>query len=297
MSGIVGVDVGGTYVRTGLVDELGEVSALEVTPTSDFANNGGFLEGFARYLVDYRAKHRSFGVSVGFPSTIDKNRKILLSTPNIPGLDEVPIVDILEKRLNCTVWLDKDVNHLLIYDIARLELSNDKIVLGIYIGTGLGNAIFLHGKLLRGAHGASGELGHIPIIGTTEICTCGNVGCSEIFASGKALRSIKDTYFPESNIEDIFVNHACHESITKFINDLAIVVATEINILDPDCIIIGGGIAQMKGFPIDKLKKMVMQYTRKPFPANGISFYHSCGDKTSGVVGAAMNVFLLGGIN
>ena len=159
MSKIIGVDIGGTHVRAGLVDDSGSVLAFEMIPTGDLIKQGAFVEEFVCFLAEFMSKHQCMGLSVGFPSTIDKNRKVLLSTPNIPGIDGVPIVDILEKRLNCHVWLDKDVNHLLVYDINKLNLSSDKIILGFYIGTGLGNAIFLNGELLHGAHGAASELG------------------------------------------------------------------------------------------------------------------------------------------
>ena len=281
---IIGVDVGGTYIRTGLVNSKGEVLDFNISLTADFLKNGDFLKDFIIYLKNY--KNKANKISIGFPSTIDKSRKVLLSTPNIQGLDNLPIVDILEKELDCNIYIDKDVNHLLVYDMSRLNISNDKTIIGIYIGTGLGNAIFLHGKLLHGANGSAGELGHIHFRGESTTCTCGNIGCCENYASGRALvHKTKD-------IQDIFINH----DTTDFINDLAIAISTEVNILDPDLVIIGGGVAQMKGFPIGKLTQRIIFYARKPYPANNLKFYHSIGDKTDGVVGAGLNVFKNGGI-
>ena len=295
MKKIIGVDVGGTHVRCGLVDESGALTAFEVKATANFMQQGGFLVNFADYLANFAQNHQNIGVSVGFPSTIDKQRRVLLSTPNIAGMDNVPAADILESCIKGLVLIDKDVNHLLICDMARFNLSSNLDILGFYIGTGLGNAVYLNGKLLYGANGAAGELGHIPFKGAKERCNCGNIGCSEIYASGKALQNIKDRYFPDTSLQDIFVRHTHHESIIEFMDNLAVTIAAEVNILDPDCIIIGGGVAQMKSFPFKILKERILGYARKPYPANSLIVYHSTGDQTDGVVGAAINGFRIGG--
>ena len=296
MNKIIGADIGGTRVRCGAVSEKGTLTAFEIKATADFMKNSTFLEGFVDYLAAFASKHQSTGISAGFPSTIDKKRRVLLSTPNIPGLDNVPIADILESRINGSVWIDKDVNHLLLCDMARLNLPHDLDILGFYIGTGFGNAIFMNGKLVHGAHGAAGELGHIPFRNMKECCSCGNTGCSEIYASGKALKNIRDIHFPDTALEEIFNCHLQHEAIETFIDDLAITIAAEINILDPDCIIIGGGLPQMKGFPFKMLEKKILSCARKPYPAEGLVIHYSKGDQTDGVVGAAINGFRLGGL-
>jgi allose kinase len=257
--------------------------------TADVSRSGNFIDSFTSFLESYSEGKRADGFSVGFPSTIDKARRTLLSTPNVVGLDQVPVADILEQRLKKPVYIEKDVNNLLTSDIEQLSVDAGAVTLGFYIGTGLGNAIFLGGRPFHGAHGAAGELGHIPVHGKSEICNCGNIGCSENYVSGKGLNRIRDEYFPDTPLKDIFVKHGDESKITGFIEDLSRIIASEINILDPEFVIIGGGIAQMSGFPFKMLQNAVYEHVRKPYPACGVIVYNSPGDQSSGVIGAGIN--------
>ena len=136
-------------------------------------------------------------------------------------------------------------------------------------------------------NGVAGELGHIPVMNSEEECPCGNTGCIEIYASGKNLQNILKENFPEDKIDDIFVKHGDNEIIKKYIDTLALPIATEINIFDPDYIIIAGGVPMMKGFPRDYLDKCIYKYARKPYPAENLNIIYSEHDQKSGVLGAA----------
>jgi allose kinase len=293
MKRIIAADVGGTHVRVGVVDKDFALYDFEMIGTADMAKSGNFIDSFTSFLDSYSEGKGVDGFSVGFPSTIDKARRTLLSTPNIAGLNQVPIADILEQRLKKPICIEKDVNNLLLSDIERLSIDAGAVTLGFYIGTGLGNAIFLGDRPFHGAHGAAGELGHIPVHGKSEICNCGNIGCSENYASGKGLSRIRDEYFPETPLKDIFVKHGDENKITGFIEGLSQIIASEINILDPEFVIIGGGIAQMSGFPHKKLQNAIYEHARKPYPACGVIVYNSPGDQSSGVIGAGINGFRL----
>jgi allose kinase len=291
MKHIIAADVGGTYVRVGVVDQNYTLHDFKMTGTADMSKSGNFSDSISSYLKSYSEGKNVDGFSIGFPSIIDKARCTLLSTPNIPGLNQVPIVDILERRLKKPVCIEKDVNNLLISDIEQLSIDAGAITLGFYIGTGLGNAIFLGGRPFYGAHGATGEMGHIPMRGKNEVCNCGNIGCSENYASGKGLNRIRDEYFPDTPLKDIFVKHGKNSKIAEFIDDLSLIMASEINILDPEFVIIGGGIVQMSGFPYKKLQNAIYGHMRKPYPACGITIYNSLGNQSSGVVGAGITWF------
>jgi hypothetical protein len=94
----------------------------------------------------------------------------------------------------------------------------------VYVGTGLGNAICIGGQLARGDHGVAGELGHIPVPGKTDVCSCGNIGCAENYVSGKALARIRNEQFPDTPIAELFLRHQASQSLESFISSLAMTI-------------------------------------------------------------------------
>jgi allose kinase len=227
---------------------------------------------------------------------VSTDKKIVYQSPNISGFDNLNVAEPLEDAVGVPVFVDNDVNNLLIGEIMDRDLEDCGTVIGIYFGTGLGNAIYINGSILEGKHGVAGELGHIPVLGKTDCCGCGNSGCIEMYASGKKLEQIVKKYFPGTDIKDIFVHHAQSDIIKMFIEALSIPIAIEINILDPDYIIIGGGVINIKGFPKEELEKCVYDHTRKPHPAKCLELVYTNGENEAGVRGAAYNAFKMLGI-
>jgi allose kinase len=179
------------------------------------------------------------------------------------------------------------VNLLFLYDCYDNRLTGD-VMIGCYVGTGLGNVIAIHGEILVGKNGVAAELGHIPMRGLDVACPCGNVGCVEMIASGKALKALQGNEYPQESIADLFTLHATEAPVRSFINDLALPIATEINILDPDEIILGGGVLQMDGFPKALLEDAIRYHARKPYPACNLRFHYSGDKRENGVIGAAI---------
>ncbi len=243
------------------------------------------------YIVENVSSEKILGVAIGFPSTIDKDKKAVLSTPNIEGLNQLNVVNELQKELGLKVFIDRDVNLLLQYDMHYHNISGNGIILGFYIGTGFGNSIQINGQALVGHNGTAGELGHIPIMNNKKPCKCGNYGCIENYASGKYLKEIVDEHFPNTYISNIFVKHSEHEIIQQYVEYLSIPIATEINIFDPDYIILGGGVLHMDNFPFTTLEKNIYKHVRKPYPANNMKYYYSRNNQENGVIGAGLYGF------
>ena len=172
------------------------------------------------------------------------------------------------------------------WDKYEQKIADDGIGIGIYIGTGVGNAIFINGKPLAGKDGAAGELGHIPMIGGKEQCGCGNLGCSECYASGWKLVQIKDKCFPETTMDELFVKHSNSHILREYVDAIACVACSEINILNPDSIIFGGGVINMKGFPKELLEERLYVHARKPYPAENLDIKYSVDKPDNGVKGA-----------
>ncbi|QCX34030.1 allose kinase [Caloramator sp. E03] len=287
---VIGIDIGGTNIRIGMVDKEGELYNFIIQSSSFLSNPNTSVSMLKKYINDYISKYsigKLLAIAIGFPSTISKDKKIVYSTPNLTGFNNINIVDNFENDFKVPVFIDKDVNYLLKWDIRNKKINDKEIIIGFYIGTGYGNAICINGNFLSGKNGVAGELGHIPVLGGKDICGCGNEGCMEIYASGKKLSQIKDKYFPKTEISNIFLEHADSKYIKKFIDNISIPVATEVNIFDPDVIIVGGGVLQMKGFPFDEFERCLYRHLRKPYPAENIEILYSEQNQISGILGAA----------
>lgn len=293
MGYILGIDVGGTNTRLGLVSETGELIEFVREATSQYNIEGKavalFMDIVKKYLREHAEGKTIDAISVGFPSTVDKDRRMVIETPNIVGLNNIPVVDTFEKEFKVPVFLERDTCLILINDMEKNHIPAEGVTIGIYYGTGIGNAISIDGRIFTGKHGVSAELGHIPMRGVNGKCGCGNSSCAEVVACGRALEGIMSEYFPGEDIGKVFSEHGDSEIIKKFVDDLAIPAATEINILDPDHIIIGGGLPNMEGFPKDELERHIHRYARKPLPDEDLSFIYSKEGQESGVIGAAIH--------
>jgi allose kinase len=241
---IIGVDIGGTNIRIGLVDSGLRLHGFLKVSRKDILYGGEPIFALLEFLKGYIGREgrgrEILAVSIGFPSTIDRQRRKLLSTPNIEGLDNVDVVDILEKGLGLSVFIEKDVCMLFYYDSFHFRLPGRGIAIGCYIGTGIGNAISINGELLIGKDGAACELGHIPTLGRREICACANEGCIENYASGKYLEQLCGKHYSGIEVSQIFTQKSGDAVIREFVENVSIPIATEINLLNPDYVILGG---------------------------------------------------------
>lgn len=293
---VLGLDIGGTNIRAGLVAPDYSLSGFKMTSSVGlFETPGRQVEALADYVWRYCGTNTGGkapqAVSIGFPSTLNKEKTRLLSTPNLPGFDNLEIVSLLQEKLRIPVFINRDVNLLMLNDIHKNALPEADIIIGIYIGTGLGNAICIKGEMLSGKNGVAGELGHVPVLGSRRPCGCGNVGCMETIASGKYLEELQAHYFPEDKISELFVKHPEDPVLRAYVEGLSVPVAMEINLFDPDYVILGGGVLQMQGFPMELLKDFIRQHTRKPLPYENLRIITSTQNQESGVIGAGMYAY------
>lgn len=294
---VVGVDIGGTNIRIGLVDYKYNVTNFVLESSNqiiddDMNEESKKLIKFIKKYIDNQNKNiKIIALSIGFPSTIDRERKKILSTPNIKGFENLEIVSEIELNLGIKTFINKDVNMLILFDMFEEKILDRGITAGFYLGTGLGNAICIDGKFLLGKNGAAAEIGHIPSRNNYEICGCGNIGCVETFASGKNLKKICKNELKNVFIGDVFKLYKDNPLIKDFIRGVAIPIATEINILDPDYIILGGGVIHMDEFPKKLLEKNIREYTRKPYPESNLEFKYSKKGQKNGVIGAGIYAY------
>ena len=292
---ILGMDIGGTNFRIGLVDRSLNCHHVQIYSSKLVYTAGDTPKAMAeiirQYLMKYAAGRNVPALAIGFPSVVDAKRRRLLSSTNFPGLDGVDIVDALERELSKPVLIEHDAYYLLSYDIFDNGLENTGTMIGCYFGTGLGNAMYINGKPYIGKNGTACELGHLPIPGSDYPCSCGNRGCIEMFSCGKAFERIAQSCYPETPIGEIFVRHAGDQALLDFIEYMSVAIAAEVNILDPDYVFIGGGLVQMNGFPKDFLMRRVVDHARKPYPAENLQMIFSRPGPENGIIGAAIQGF------
>lgn len=293
---MIGMDIGGTNIRIGAVDKENRVHHFEKVYQKDIFIDENSLEHLIQFVAGFIARHeleRSVaGISIAMPATINREGNTVLQAPSLVGFDGLELVAPLEKHFGVKTALLKDVWTAALYDMEKYHIDSAGMVVAFYIGTGLGNVLLIDGKIHKGKNGVSGELGHIPVSGDVSRCGCGNVGCIENHAGGKFLAKLCE----EKRID---IAHAFHdtnaEEIEKYIDHIAIAVATELNILDPDQILLGGGVLQMQDFPRDMLEKKIREHARKPYPEKSLSLWYVEDDPQKGVIGAVMCAGKMGG--
>ncbi|MBI9010308.1 MAG: allose kinase [Tenericutes bacterium] len=281
MGKVLGIDVGGTFTRFGVVHNK-FVSSVEKLFTAN-------IDDFVAFVDEQVKKDKEIKtISIGIPGIVKDNK--IVSIPNISNIDIDAVNTKLHELTRLDVVINRDVNLLFYNDLDRLNLKHEENVLGFYVGTGLGNAIKVNGVVLKGSHGFAGELGHIPLIGNKRLCNCGKTGCAETLVSGMALVNLHKENNLSGEIKNIFVNHLNHEVIKDFIHNLALIISMEINIFDTTKIVIGGGVANMPEFPKEKLRNLIKKELRSKSLIPELEIYFVDDLPINSIIGASLIV-------
>jgi len=290
----IGIEIGGTNLRIGVTDENFSVREFEKTPTTALTQAEDKIDFLINKIEPYISKYGKSNIlviSLALASLMDKERTHIYSSPMIPGFEHMPLVALVEKRTGIPVVIEKDVNILLLYEIWKNQLPKAGIVAGTFLGTGLGNAMCIDGNIYKGNSGAACELGHIPLPDLDAGCGCGKRGCIELLSSGKVLYhlAVKKYFCP---VEKIFHLHGKEKEVLDVVRYCALAIAAEITILDPVCMVLGGGVVEMEAFPMEYLINKIRENLRIPNPRETLQFIKASGDARAGVVGAAINASL-----
>lgn len=244
---VAGVDMGATHIRFCLRTAEGETLHCEKKRTAEVIAPG-LVSGIGEMIDEQlrRFNARCHGLVMGFPALVSKDKRTIISTPNLPltAADLYDLADKLENTLNCPVEFSRDVNLQLSWDVVENRLTQ-QLVLAAYLGTGMGFAVWMNGAPWTGAHGVAGELGHIPLGDMTQHCACGNPGCLETNCSGMALRRWYEQQPRNYPLRDLFVHAENAPFVQSLLENAARAIATSINLFDPDAVILGGGVMDM----------------------------------------------------
>lgn len=185
MSLAIGVDLGGTKIAAGVVDDAGAIIAEVRRPTPEEGSDS-VISAMAELVADLRTQHEISAVGIGAPGFVNAARDTVLFTPNLP-MAQVPLARELSTLTQLPVVVENDANAAAWaeYRYGGGAGSTDMVMLTV--GTGLGGGLVIGGKLARGAYGVAAEVGHIEMVLDGLRCGCGLQGCWEQYASGTAL--------------------------------------------------------------------------------------------------------------
>jgi glucokinase len=271
----VGIDVGGTKIAGGVVDEHGMVlaTALRQSPATDTAAIEVAIE---EVVSELRGSHDVDGVGVGAAGFIDAARSTVLFSPNLAWRDE-PLKSDLETRLGLPVVIENDANAAAWGEFTFGAGEDVDDLLLVTVGTGVGGGMVLTGELHRGAFGVAAEIGHLRVVPGGLLCGCGNKGCWEQYASGNALvRDARDQARRGSLIAKSLVDRAGGDVdaitgplITEAASDgdafaiellevlgrwLGEGIASLTAVLDPAVVVIGGGVSDAGDLLLDPIR-------------------------------------------
>jgi glucokinase len=291
---VIGVDLGGTNIVTGAVpDDGGEDVGvrLEDTPTAAGADAVverivSMIEAVIAEAIASRGASRDdfIGVGIGAPGPLDRAKGIVIVAPNL-GWRDFPLRDAVADRVRIPATLDNDANCATMGEWWRGAAQGTRHVVGLTIGTGIGGGIVLDGKLYHGASDVAGEIGHTTIDSTGRYCRCGNYGCLEAYASGPAIalrarealerdeasmlhRMVSDdldqltaaTVYDAANHGDALALEVVRDT-AKF---LGTGVANLLNLLNPDVVVITGGVTRAGDRLFEPLRAEVKRRAFRP---------------------------------
>ena len=285
---VVGMDIGGTFTRIGIVDKDNKTYEVQKIHTDTL------VEDLANYVINYVEKNHKYkiqAISIGFPGVVNASKLEVISVPNQRKLENSTYLEEITKALKLPIFIDKDTNLLFTFDIDHLKLTNYSSVLGFYLGTGFGNTMKIDHKLIRGDHNCAGEIGHIPLRSVKDVCGCGKVGCVETRSSGVKLKKIHEEFFAEYPLDQLFTKFSSSDQLIEYIQDLANAIATEIILLDITTIILGGGVISMADFPKETLESQILKLMRNKEAYDDLKIFYTTSDVENGIIGAGMLAF------
>ncbi len=310
----VGVDLGGTKILAGIFTPGLKLVATSKTSTKADRGPKAVLERIARAVRDAVDEadldlKQIKSVGIGAPGSINPEEGKVIFSPNMPGWEDIALKKDLEKELEIPVFIENDCNActLGVY-IAELA-GKPRSLFGIFLGTGIGGGLILDGKLHSGFNRTAGEIGHMVIEVGGPKCGCGNRGCFEALASRSAIfrrieSGVKDgqktilTDMLGDDLSDLRsgdLRKALKKGdklVEKVIEDAAeytgIAVGNIINLINPECVVIGGGVIdaledEMMSIIVETAKDYAMPGTTK-----GVEIVASRLGDHAGITGAAV---------
>lgn len=297
---IIAIDLGGTNLKIGLLNLKYKILYKDALLTQKFNKKESLIQAIIdsinKTIKQNRLKRADIlGVGLGLPGPIDVKRGIVHFFPNIRGWKEVGLKSILEKRLKLAVSLDNDANLMTLAEYKLGAAKNSKNAICLTLGTGVGGGIIIEGSLYRGTDNAGGELGHIPINERGPRCNCGGMACLEAYIGNvRILKEAKRLFRRNISLEELSYlarkqNKRALSFWSKVANQLGVMLVGVVNLFNPDCIVIGGGIANAGRVLFNKVREVVSGRAMS-VQAERVEISKSKLGNDAGLIGAAILV-------
>ncbi|MDD4849480.1 MAG: ROK family protein [Gemmiger sp.] len=297
---VLGIDIGGTAVKLGVVDATGKVTANAEASVSFDGYKTPILETVLRVATSFlqaqspETRASLVGIGVSATGQIDSHRGVVAGTGgNFPGWKGTEIVAELANAFHLPVTVANDANCMCLGEAWVGAAAGYTDVIGITIGTGLGGGILAGGQLLEGARGLGGELGHLIIhAGDGVLCGCGQRGCWEKYAATTALvRRAKALDPTLADGRAIFAQAAAGNAallalLDSWLEDVAAGLIGLVHVFNPQIILIGGGVSGQQALLIDPLAAKIRAGVMPAF-AQGLEIRAAALQNNAGLVGAA----------
>ena len=308
----IGIDVGGTTIKAGAVSEEGKILFKHSCPTGVERGYEAVIRDIA--LLGIAAAEKSGhtmadvkAIGIGIPGIMDQRTGIVPFCTNLAWHD-VPILQEMKRYTDAPVYVDNDATVAgLAESVAGVSAGCDCSVF-VTLGTGVGGGIIIGGRVFSGAHGVASEIGHMTTVDGGELCTCGNRGCWERYASatalireGRKLCAAKPDCAlmaavngdPEAVTAKSVIDLAkaadpdCSALFDNYVHHLVVGLRNLVNLYDPEVIVLGGGVSYAGEFLLDAVRRELPKAVfYKTMPFARVELARLTND--AGIIGAAM---------
>jgi predicted NBD/HSP70 family sugar kinase len=269
-----GIDLGGTKIEIALCDPGKPAEALlrRRCETEGHRGYDHIISQIASLVVqaeELSGQKRPARIGIATPGAVDPSTGELKNS-NTTCLNGRPLREDLAAALSCEMAMANDANCFTLAESLWGAGRGEKVVLGLILGTGVGGGICIEGKVLNGLHGIAGEWGHNPIPGEDRPCYCGRRGCVETVLAGPSL----ERFYRESGGEELKLPAICaradagedlaNRTLARLREKFGQAIAAVINILDPDAIVVGGGVGNLPVFYEDSTREAIRRHLFNP---------------------------------
>jgi glucokinase len=286
----IGVDVGGTKVLGVVVDDDGVELASHRVPTP--AGGDAVIDAMVDVISTLRRAHDATAIGAGVPGLVDRSG-VLRFAPNLPGVVELPVGARLRDATGLPVRVDND-NTCALWGEHLLGAArdvDDAVLVGL--GTGIGGGLLLDGRLVRGAHGFAGEIGHMVVARGGIECVCGQRGCWERYASGSALGRLGREAGIGQTGEDVTAaalagDDAALAVFDEFADWFAIGLVNLVAVLDVARCVIAGGVVDAGAVLLDAVRRAFLVHVVAPDHRPPVEIVGAALGARAAAVGAAL---------
>ena len=297
----IGIDFGGTSVKFGVVSGAEVIASADRLETDDFPDAHSLIDAMAATVEDLRAGHpEAAAVGIGMPGFVDFESGVVHHLSNVPGWDEIPLRDEFAKRCDLVCQVENDANAMAYAEWKLGAAKGCRHVVALTLGTGVGGGIVSHGIFVRGARSAAGELGQTSIHWEGRKGAFGNLGALEDYIGNNELAAEAQFAYARRRVEktlaecqpDILARAAASgdEIALAIWEDAARKLASGLldccYLLNPEIIVIGGGVAQAGKLLFDPLQDFLFSQLSGPFKDH-LRIVPAHFGNEAGIIGAA----------